>query len=153
MKNTYFLFVMLSLCGCAISGDSELTSRGSEAIEICRAEYTSVTGAALPLDINNVYSHAGENMFALLFTRGELGTFRERSKDYSARISCYVFLRPTMHVQDLREGPKILKESATTIDDASFYRGNIIELFFSRNGPQFTFEDIQIFSVDRINEL
>ncbi len=58
-----------------------------------------------------------------------------------------------MQVQDLREGPKILKESATMIDDASFYEEKIYELFFSKSGPQFTFEDMQIFSIDRINAL
>ncbi|MBM68777.1 MAG: hypothetical protein CME43_04810 [Haliea sp.] len=120
---------------------------------MCRTEYTKITGTELPLDINNVYVHAGKTMFALLFTHGDLGTFRERSKDYRARISCYVFLRPTMQVQDLREGPKILKESATMIDDASFYEEKIYELFFSKSGPQFTFEDMQIFSIDRINAL
>jgi len=153
MKNLYFVIVMLSLCGCAMSGGFKLANHGSEAIEMCRAEYIKITGAALPLDIDNVYVHAGKTMFALLFTHGDLGTFRERSKDYRARISCYVFLRPTMQVQDLREGPKILKASATMIDDASFYEEKIYELLFSRSGPQFTFEDMQIFSIDRINAL
>tara|TARA_R110001599_G_scaffold80583_1_gene217594 strand:+ start:1805 stop:1927 length:123 start_codon:yes stop_codon:yes gene_type:complete len=39
------------------------------------------------------------------------------------------------------------------IDDASFYEEKIYELFFSKSGPQFTFEDMQIFSIDRINAL
>ncbi|MEQ9303137.1 MAG: hypothetical protein RJQ14_04410 [Marinoscillum sp.] len=132
---------------------SELSTRGSDAIEMCRAEYTKITGEALPSDIDRVYVFAGKHKFGLMFTRGEMGTFGERSKNYKGMVSCYVFLHPNMHVQDVREGYNILKRSETPIDETAFYKEHIDELLFLRDGLHFTFRDMQVFSVDRINAL
>lgn len=153
MKYLLPIFVFFAVGACAMSEVSELSIRGTDAIEMCQAEYTKITGDTLPSDIDRVYILAGKHKLGLMFTRGEMGTFGERSKNYKGMVSCYVFLHPNMHVQDIRERFTILKESETPIDEAAFFKEHIDELLFLRDGQQFRFNNMQVFSADRINAL
>jgi hypothetical protein len=85
-SRTMPLFLLLASCTTVVD-DASLEQR---AIDRCVDEYTRLSGRALDPEVGRAYAVAGDGKVELLFTRGELGTFGERSASYRAYLSCGV---------------------------------------------------------------
>lgn len=153
MNKIVLILVLVSVEAWAMGDYSELSRRGSEAIEMCSAEYTQIKRDAFPPGVDRAYVYAGNNMLGVLFAHGEVGTFGKRDENYQAFVSCSVALQPKMHVQELREGYSILKGSEEAIADEALYNGDVDELLYIRDEMTFRFKNGQAFSPEKIDRL
>jgi|SRR5690606_16368266 len=157
MKNILLIFAFFSIKACAMSDYSDLSKAGEEAIALCLSRYEQIKESDFPNEVDRAYVYAGEHqnkdVFGILFTRGEMGTFGNRDAFYQALVSCDVLLKPEMYVNNLREGYSILKEGEVSVDDTAFLKGHVKELLYLRQGGEFTFDKGQIFSPEKINAL
>lgn len=152
MKRLLVILLLWSVHACAMDDYSELAERGIEAIELCLAEYTKVKGDDFPPEVDRAYIHASDDIFGVLFARGEVGTFGPRATNYQAFVSCMV-MRPGMRVQELIEGYSVLIGENEILDEYGFYDGPLAELLYVRDGMKFVFRQGQVFAQDRIEEL
>jgi hypothetical protein len=145
------LLLLLSSCTPRAT-DASLPQR---AIDLCVGEYTRLSGRALEPGVDRAYVLVGDAKLAqldILFTRGEVGTFGERSKSYEAHLYCGVLTRSTMKIHSLRrplQNPLIDLPGAkqlTEIQPASELR----ESLYLRTDDGFRFVAEQPFDPDKI---
>ena len=145
--------ILLLLSSCATVREGAALQR--RAIDFCVAEYTRLSGRALERDLDRAYVLAGDAKLAqldVLFTRGEVGTFGERSKQFVPYLYCGLLTHSPMKiwalVKPLRNplihlpGVKQLTESQPISE--------LRESLYLRTGDGFRFVAEQPFDPDKI---
>lgn len=96
MRALVFLFAIIVSSSSTFAGthvmDKQYISNGREAIELCVKRFEELSERAFFKEVDRVYVLTTGEQLELLFTRGEVGTFGERSQGYKPYLACGVIL-------------------------------------------------------------
>lgn len=152
MKSLVLLSLLTPLAACAIDVDDQLVEGGQRAISSCVAQYVRVMETQLPESVDRAYVWTRDDSAEVALTRGELGTFGPRARDYGLVIGCRVQLHPEkrmIHWSILEPKPV----SSEEFEENGFYKGKLEEMLYLRDGDQFLFEASHPFSEERIDAI
>lgn len=145
MNRNVCLVVILAassfFCGEKNMAETDSLGMVERAISLCVSEYSRLSDEAFFSEVDKAYVHVSSNLFGVIFARGEVGTFGERSKDYRAYLSCGVDASDGLKIFSLvspMSDPLIELPESESIDH-DFYKGNVKELLYKRSGDQFIF--------------
>ncbi|RTE85931.1 MULTISPECIES: hypothetical protein [Gammaproteobacteria] len=143
------ILICFSVCGEEYFSNDEIVSDSLEAVHLCLKEYSELFESGLSEEVDRVYVHFSPEVMGVIFTRGEAGSFGERSNNYRAFLSCGVSMSPSFQIYFLGSPslePLIELSGANDFDNA-LYSQAFRELMFVWDGDKFNFHDIKISSV------
>lgn len=137
---TLILSFILFGISCANSIDVEDSKVfGIEALSFCINEVKKITGKDLSPEINMAYIDVFPDGYTVGFTRGSVGTFGKRSRNYSMILACGVSTRDGMKLAVLRPQGEDLFNDKNNLPPYENFKEEVIEIMFRRDGKEFKY--------------
>lgn len=143
-------------CSQGLSPRNALADIGTVAIELCIRRFgESQAERPFPPEVDRAYVHVSGDVFAVTFTRGELGTFGNRSDNFRTFLSCGLVQNNAkfeiLYLGSLLEPPFVDSDDLDLVF-GHFYERDVIEALFLRYGDEFQFKAMQDFTLPILNE-
>ena len=128
-------------------------SNAERAVALCVSEYVRLSGKVFFEEVDRAYVHVSSGRFGVLFARGEVGTFGERSQGYRAYLSCGVLDAGGLSIYNMHSPMTVplVEKPESNVIDRDFYEGDVIELLYMKSGDRFSLVAVQDFSVPDLN--
>ena len=152
MKIIIAILFLALLKGCVMNdSNNELQS----AINLCLNKYQSEAGATPATEIDRVYIHKSGAFMNLMFTHGEMGTFGDRSEDYTSFISCGVKSDKDVEVVYIqnKKFEEVYSKHGFDLADLSFELSGVEEYLYKVSNGKYIYHGKQDFNPDKINNL
>lgn len=138
MKLRYMIIsILIALSSCmgdegTAMTDSSVVSSAKDAIGLCLDEYVQQTGGERLDEVGYVNVHANARLFGVIF---------RSSRNDGTLFSCGVqrTAEPKIYFMGAPSARPIIKSDDADIIDQEFYRGDVIEITFRREGPSFNY--------------
>ncbi len=159
MRYIIFSIVIIVTSSCAFAGNDMLANNkileAHKAVELCVSEYGRLSNKAISERIDRVYVLVSNEKMDLLFARGEVGTFGNRSANYRSFFSCGILNAENHELYFLGEplkDPLVSKPNIPQITESG-YAEMLWDLLFLKKASGFEFSESKIFSTDDIEPL
>lgn len=141
----FALTVLLTACTNKSEVVTDLVRDAEGAINLCVSEYTRMSEKEFFSEVDRAYVHVVPNQFGIIFTHGEMGTFGEYSEDYENHLTCLVVVSGGMRIYFLGDpfGHILIDSPDSNSLEKGFYKENVNEMLYKRNGDRFVFVAMQ----------
>lgn len=159
MRALVFLFAIIISSSRTFGGtevmDKQYISSGREAVELCVKRFEALSGKKFFKEVDRVYVLTTGEQLELLFTRGEVGTFGERSQSYKPYLACGVM--SSSRKIDLYYLSEPLKDALIEVAGISQISEipdvQAVDLFYLKDKSGFSFVDGHQFDPSKIEIL
>jgi hypothetical protein len=149
----FVLLISLVLTSCVSGQVQTFSSKKFEDIALrCLESYQKLSNEPISNEVDRAYVHQGDEVSDILFTRGSVGTFTYRDKDYQSFLACRIGNEIPNIIYHLKYGYDdiLISNDAYKVNLDLYKSKKVLEVLLIRGESRFIFSKKQIFSEERL---